>query len=141
MKPQNKTEESSSDDSSTSSSSSSSHDEEDTVTRDAKRQKANHLKQEEEEEEEEPMVQDDGFLIPADDSTNHKKAFANAKQHIPERLTGDKSQGWATQRQKPGQFKRRQQNGRRGFWIAFETYLDWWLGSSFWKRLKTSLFK
>ena len=112
LKPQNKTEESSSDDSSTSSSSSSSHDKDDTATRDAKRQKA---KQEEEEEEEEPMVQDDGFLIPADDSTNHKKAFANAKQHIPERLTGDKSQGWATQRQKPGQFKRRQQNGRRGF--------------------------
>ena len=115
MKPQNKTEESSAD-SSTSSSSSSSHDEDDTAVRDAKRQKANHLKQEkEEDDEEEPMVQDDGFLIPADDSTNHKKAFANAKQHIPERLTGDKSQGWATQRQKPGQFKRRQQNGRRGF--------------------------
>uniref|UniRef100_A0A7S2YCG3 Uncharacterized protein n=1 Tax=Entomoneis paludosa TaxID=265537 RepID=A0A7S2YCG3_9STRA len=55
-----------------------------------------------------------GFLVAADsnDASDDADVFANAKQHIPERATGDKSQGWATQRQRPGaQFNNNRQRG------------------------------
>ena len=55
----------------------------------------------------EDQEEDDDFLMSGD--TNSGDIFANAKEHIPsvDESRGDKSQGWATQRQRPGQFKKR----------------------------------
>ena len=52
---------------------------------------------------------DDDFLMAADAAPDATDIFANAKEHVPsmDEARGDKSQGWATQRQRPGQFKKR----------------------------------
>lgn len=47
----------------------------------------------------------DDFLMPA--TTNDANVFEKAKQDAPQYVKGDKSKGWATQRQRPGQFKKR----------------------------------
>jgi len=54
-----------------------------------------------------PSPRDD-FLVAANDDGD---VFANAKRHHPsmEDVKGDKSKGWATQRQFPGQFRKKQQ--------------------------------
>lgn len=81
---------SSSDDSSTSSSSSDSSDDDEQPTK-----------------EEAAPFDDDGFLVaaPAEDAY---EAFSKAKRHEHSLdVRGDKSKGWATQRQRPGQFKKR----------------------------------
>lgn len=51
----------------------------------------------------------DEFLVAADDDDDGD-VFANAKRHHPsmEDAKGDKSKGWATQRQFPGQFRKKQ---------------------------------
>lgn len=47
----------------------------------------------------------DDFLMPATEDVN---VFERAKQDAPHQdYSGDKSKGWATQRQRPGQFKKR----------------------------------
>jgi hypothetical protein len=50
----------------------------------------------------------DDFLVPAIEG-KEQDFFANAKSNIPTRdeLKGDKSKGWATQNQRPGQFKKK----------------------------------
>lgn len=48
---------------------------------------------------------DGGFLVSVVDPK--EDVFAHAKEHIPERVTGDKSKGWATQRQKLGQQRKK----------------------------------
>ena len=52
---------------------------------------------------------DDDFLVSADAAPDATDIFANAKEHVPsmDEARGDKSRGWATQRQRPGQFKKR----------------------------------
>ena len=48
----------------------------------------------------------DDFLVPATDAVNvFEKAKHDASQN--DFVSGDKSKGWATQRQRPGQFKKR----------------------------------
>jgi hypothetical protein len=49
----------------------------------------------------------DDFLVASMDDTD---VFANAKRHVPatDEAAGDKSKGWATQRQLPGQFRKKQ---------------------------------
>ena len=56
----------------------------------------------------EPLESDDFFATAAHDS---KEIFLNAKRDLPtlHGAKGDKSQGWSTQRQRPGQFKRKKQ--------------------------------
>lgn len=48
----------------------------------------------------------DDFLMPASDEIN---VFEKSKEEAPQYdfVSGDKSKGWATQRQRPGQFKKR----------------------------------
>jgi hypothetical protein len=48
----------------------------------------------------------DDFLVPA---TNDVNVFDKARHDAPQNdfVSGDKSKGWATQRQRPGQFKKR----------------------------------
>ena len=56
-------------------------------------------------------LQKDDFLVSAvDDDGQNNNVFANAKRHVPavDDARGDKSQGWATQRQLPGQFRKKQ---------------------------------
>lgn len=50
---------------------------------------------------------DDDFLVAAPD---HTDVFANANFRVPaaDEAAGDKSKGWATQRQLPGQFRKKQ---------------------------------
>jgi hypothetical protein len=54
------------------------------------------------------MEEVDDFLVPAVEG-KEQDVFANAKSNIPTRdeLKGDKSKGWATQNQRPGQFKKK----------------------------------
>jgi hypothetical protein len=54
------------------------------------------------------MEEVDDFLVPAVEG-KEQDFFANAKSNIPTRdeLKGDKSKGWATQNQRPGQFKKK----------------------------------
>lgn len=54
-------------------------------------------------------LEDDPFLVTTDKVEDDKNIFAKAKRHIPglDEMKGDKSKGWATQRQRPGQFKKR----------------------------------
>lgn len=49
---------------------------------------------------------DDDFLVDAPDAD----VFSNAKHHVPavDEAAGDKSKGWATQRQMPGNFRKKQ---------------------------------
>ena len=63
----------------------------------------------EEEEEEEEEEQDD-FLLD-DVETDNTNVFEHAKEQLPGTGTpkGDKSRGWETQKQRPGQFKRKRQ--------------------------------
>jgi rRNA-processing protein Efg1 len=54
--------------------------------------------------------EDDDFLVEATDAAvADADVFTNAKHHVPARneAAGDKSQGWATQRQYPGQFRKK----------------------------------
>jgi rRNA-processing protein Efg1 len=54
---------------------------------------------------------DDDFLVEATDAgaVADTDVFTHAKHHVPARneAAGDKSQGWATQRQYPGQFRKK----------------------------------
>ena len=52
---------------------------------------------------------EDDFLVAADDDAGAAKAFDKPKMFVPgmDRNRGDKSKGWETQRQRPGQFKKR----------------------------------
>jgi hypothetical protein len=54
------------------------------------------------------MEEVDDFLVPAVEG-QEQDFFANAKSNIPTRqeLKGDKSKGWATQNQRPGEFKKK----------------------------------
>lgn len=64
-----------------------------------------------EEEADEVNIKDDedDFLMAPDAAEYTRDIFAEAKEHIPsiDEARGDKSKGWATQRQRPGQFKKR----------------------------------
>lgn len=62
----------------------------------------------------EVMMEDDDFLVPAVESSDNVNVFAKPKERISavEKFTGDKSKGWATQRQRPGQFKKQNSGGR-----------------------------
>ena len=50
----------------------------------------------------------DDFLMPANDDTDAVQVFKQAKQDRASKdfISGDKSKGWKTQRQKPGEFKK-----------------------------------
>ena len=50
----------------------------------------------------------DDFLMPANDDTDAVQVFKQAKQDRVSKdfISGDKSKGWKTQRQKPGEFKK-----------------------------------
>ena len=52
---------------------------------------------------------EDDFLVAADDEQDAAKAFEKPKMYVPglDQSRGDKSKGWETQRQRPGQFKKR----------------------------------
>eukprot|EP00977_Amphora_coffeiformis_P005810 scaffold1223_cov151-Amphora_coffeaeformis.AAC.3 len=52
---------------------------------------------------------EDDFLVTPEEAPETSDVFANAKETVPsvDEARGDKSQGWATQRQRPGQFKKR----------------------------------
>ena len=60
------------------------------------------------------MMEDDDFLVPVADSADDGNVFAKPHERMAavDRVSGDKSQGWATQRQRPNQFKK--QNAGRG---------------------------
>ena len=51
--------------------------------------------------------EDDDFLVAADEAVEDPFSKANRKIEVLHDARGDKSQGWATQRQRPGQFKKR----------------------------------
>jgi hypothetical protein len=57
---------------------------------------------------EDTNIEDDDFLVSVDE-VKDQEVFANAKSHIPGRddNKGDKSKGWETQNQRPGQFKKK----------------------------------
>jgi hypothetical protein len=60
---------------------------------------------------------DDDFLVAVEHSQETDDVFAKAKDRVPAKIPkGDKSQGWATQRQGPGQFRKKQQLRRKGGW-------------------------
>ena len=110
----NSDDDSSSDNSSSSSSSSSSSDDdssdkeeggEDSTKSPAKSSSIQHQKPPPIEDDDDD---DDDFLV-ADTADHAADIFAHAKEQVPSLDTarGDKSQGWATQRQRPGQFKKR----------------------------------
>jgi hypothetical protein len=54
------------------------------------------------------MEEVDDFLVPVDEG-KEQDFFKNAKNNIPtrEELKGDKSKGWATQNQRPGDFRKK----------------------------------
>jgi hypothetical protein len=56
----------------------------------------------------EDMEEEDDFLVAVDEGKEQDN-FANAKNHLPtsDEFKGDKSKGWSTQRQRPGQFKKK----------------------------------
>ena len=51
----------------------------------------------------------DDFLVPASDEADSSKAFDKPREYVPglDQSRGDKSKGWDTQRQRPGQFKKK----------------------------------
>ena len=55
-------------------------------------------------------MEDDDFFAPATDSPEGKIIFDNPKERMSasDPFKGDKSKGWATQRQRPGQFRNHQ---------------------------------
>jgi hypothetical protein len=60
--------------------------------------------------------EEDDFLVAVEHSQETEDVFAKAKARVPAQIPkGDKSQGWATQRQAPGQFRKNQLR-QRGTW-------------------------
>jgi hypothetical protein len=61
-------------------------------------------------------MEDDDFLMPVAESSDdaNLNVFAKPQEHMSaiDSAKGDKSQGWATQRQRPGQFKKRKIKGK-----------------------------
>ena len=102
---------SSSESSSSSSSSSSASDSGSEIDNDKKEPNKRRVANEAEEKQEEEQ---DDFLIDAAASTlvpQSSSVFDNATHVVPglEQIRGDKSQGWATQRQRPGHYRKQQQ--------------------------------
>ena len=61
-------------------------------------------------------LEDDDFLVPADSASDN--VFAKPKERMAaiDKVKGDKSQGWKTQRQRPSQYKQNQNRKERRRW-------------------------
>eukprot|EP00540_Astrosyne_radiata_P008453 CAMPEP_0116837388 /NCGR_PEP_ID=MMETSP0418-20121206/8625_1 /TAXON_ID=1158023 /ORGANISM="Astrosyne radiata, Strain 13vi08-1A" /LENGTH=246 /DNA_ID=CAMNT_0004467265 /DNA_START=1 /DNA_END=741 /DNA_ORIENTATION=+ len=95
----------SSDDSSSSSSSEDSDDDEEENGNEKSDGDTKNEQRATEKRDDEVMEAEDDFLIPA--NPQNTNAFENANQDSNKLVAGDKSKGWATQRQRPGQWKKR----------------------------------